>query len=238
MEQKNKLDAHDGHRERMREKFLHYGIDKYTPPHEVLEMLLFYAIPRKNTNPIAHALINRFGSLSGVLDASIDELCRVEGVGRGAATLLKMIMPIARVYNGDKLSRRPKFKNLDDIGDFILKKYEGLTEEKASVLLLDGAGDYLGFEFIAEGDISSVGLSVRDLIKIAMKYDASNIVLAHNHPSGIAIPSANDVRLTEMIAETFSHIEINLLDHMIMGTLDFVSMVQSAEYSHIFFKKK
>lgn len=226
--------VHEKHRERVRKEFLENGINENTPAHKILEHLLFYCIPRIDTNPIAHQMIEKYGSISGVLDAPVEELADFKGMSERSAVLLKMIMPVARRYLYDKSVARKQFSSLDDIGKYILERYVGFTEEKAGILCLNAAGSLLGFTFISEGDISSVGISIRELIKIAIDLDATVVVLCHNHPSGIALPSGNDVALTEMAAQSLSYVGIRLLDHIITANGDFISMAQSSEYSHIF----
>ena len=225
---------HDGHRERMRSEIIKNGFDMQTPPHKVLEFLLFYSVTRKDTNPIAHALISRFGSISGVLDASMEELMKVEGVGERSALLIKSIMPIAKIYLNEKSSETMRFASLDDIGKYALKQYIGITKEKASIISLDGKGKLLGFDFLSEGDISSVGISFRDVVSKIISHSAVAAVLVHNHPSGIALPSMRDGAITESLASTLKNIGVYLVDHIIIGSGDFVSMAQSKEYSHIF----
>lgn len=225
---------HDGHRERMRKEIMKNGFDMQTPPHKVLEFLLFYSVCRKDTNPIAHALIARFGSISGVLDATVEELTSVEGVSERSALLMKSIMPIAKIYLNEKSEEKAAFAGLDDIGQYALKQYIGMTKERAGIISLDGKGKLLGFDFLSEGDISSVGISFRDVVGLLIKHSASAAVLVHNHPSGIALPSMRDGAITESLAGTLKNIGIYLVDHIIIGAGDFVSMAQSREYSHIF----
>ena len=226
--------VHDGHRDRMRQEILSKGIDEKTPPHKVLEFLLFYSISRKDTNELAHNLLNRFGSLSAVLDAPIESLMSVDGIGERSAMLIKSIMPIARIYLNQKSDDKVGFSGLDEIGEFALRHYAGITDERAGIVSLDGRGKLLGFDFVAKGDISSVGLSFRDVINCLLSHDAAAAVLVHNHPSGIALPSLRDELLTDSLASTLKNIGIYLIDHIIIGAGDFVSMAQSKDYSHIF----
>lgn len=225
---------HEGHRERMRKEIMQNGFNEHTPPHKILEFLLFYCISRKDTNPLAHTLINRFGSLSGVLDAPIEELADVEGMGERSALLFKSILPIARIYYNQKINETPTFTGIDDIGRYAVNQYVGITVERAGIIALNGRGKLLGFDFLAEGDISSVGLSVRDIMARLIKYNASAAVLIHNHPSGIAIPSYSDGKITEKLSNALASSGIFLIDHIIVGSGDFVSMAQSKLYSHIF----
>lgn len=231
-----KKGLHDGHRERMREEFLKYGFNSATPEHKMLEMLLFHCIPRTDTNDLAHMLLNRFHNLAGVLDAPIEELCEFPKLTRSNATLLKLIMPVARKYIEIKDWSEPAFSNLDDIGNYLLDRYRGIAEERAALLHLSATGEELLFDFISVGSVDSVGLSIKGIIKRVLDSGANAVVLAHNHPSGIAVPSHNDCVLTEMIADTLRKINVPLLDHIVLSGNDFVSMAQSHEYSHIFTK--
>ena len=225
---------HNGHRERVRQEFLQYGFDQNTPPHKILELLLFYCVQRADTNPIAHALTQKYGSVAGVLDAPIEELAAFKGLSERSAVLLKMIMPIARRYLYDKAEQKPTFCSLDAIGKYIFSRYIGETQEKIGVMCLDAKGSLLNFAFLSEGDLSSVGLSMRELAKTVLSCSATAAVLYHNHPNGIAVPSDSDVSLTEQAAETLCKIGVQLIDHVIVGDTDFVSMAQSERYGYIF----
>ncbi len=225
---------HEGHRERARQEFLQHGFNHNTPPHKILELLLFYCVQRADTNPIAHELIAKYGSVAGVLDAPVEELAAFKGLSERSAVLLKMIMPVARRYLYDKSEQKPTFCNLDSIGRYILSRYFGETSEKLGVMCLDAKGSLISFDFLGEGDIASVGISMRELAKTALKGNATAAVLCHNHPNGIAIPSETDILLTKQAAETLSKIGVQLIDHIIIADADFVSMAQSENYGSIF----
>lgn len=225
---------HEGHRDRIRQDFLQHGFDKNTPPHKILEILLFYCVGRADTNPIAHELIEKYGSVAAVLDAPVEELAAFKGLSERSAVLFKLIMPTARRYLYDKSEEKPTFSNLNQIGEYIFTHYLGEQSERAAVLCLDTKGKLLSFDFIGEGDIASVGLSTRELVKKALENNATAIVLCHNHPNGIALPSESDCKLTETIADLLSKIGVQLIDHIIIGDADFVSMAQSEQYGYIF----
>lgn len=225
---------HEGHRERARQEFLQHGFDQNTPPHKILELLLFYCVQRADTNPIAHQLIAKYGSIAGVLDAPVEELAAFKGLSERSAVLLKMIMPIARRYLYDKSEQKPTFCSLDAIGRYILSRYIGETQEKIGVMCLDTKGSLIGFDFLGEGDTASVGLSMRELAKVALSGNATAAVLCHNHPNGIAVPSDSDEAITKQAAETLSKIGVQLIDHIVVGDTDFVSMAQSEQYGYIF----
>ena len=225
---------HEGHRERARQEFLQHGFDHNTPPHKILELLLFYCIQRADTNPIAHELIKKYGSVAGVLDAPLEELAAFKGLSERSAVLLKLIMPVAQRYIYDKREQKPTFCNLDSIGKYVLGRYLGETKELVGVMCLDTKGRMLSFEFLSEGSIDSVGLSSRTLAKCVLDSNATAAVICHNHPGGIALPSESDVALTKQVAETLSNIGVQLIDHIIVADADFVSMAQSEQYGCIF----
>ena len=225
---------HDGHRERIRKEFLQHGFDQNTPPHKILELLLFYCVQRADTNPIAHELIKKYGSVAAVLDAPIDELATFKGLSERSAVLLKLIMPVAQRYIYDKQEQKPTFKNLDSIGKYVLGRFLGETKEKVGIMCLDVKGAMTGFAFMGEGALDSVGISNRDIAKRVLDCNAAAAVIFHNHPNGIALPSESDIRLTKDVAGTLSKIGVQLIDHVIVADTDFVSMAQSEKYGYIF----
>ncbi len=236
---KNKIDEnekniHKDHRKRVKEEFLARGFDDSTPDHKILEMLLFFCIPRIDTNPIAHSMINKFGSLAGVLDAPVEELLEFKGISESNVALLKLIVPVFKAYRKSLRGKSFGFKNHDEIGDFLLNNYIGITEERLGILCLSGTFKYLGFEYISTGDITSVGVSTRSIIQYALKNNAVCVVMVHNHPKGIALPSLEDERVTQNVAEALSNIGVHLLDHIIISNDDYVSMALSHQYEHIF----
>lgn len=225
---------HEGHRDRIRQEFLQHGFDQNTPPHKILELLLFYCVKRADTNPIAHELINKYGSVAAVLDAPVEELAAFKGLSERSAVLLKLIMPIAQRYIYDKSEQKPTFTSLNSIGKYMLGRFLGETKEKLGVMCLDTKGAMIDFSFLSEGETDSVGLSSRALAKKALDTNAAAVALCHNHPNGIALPSESDVSLTKQAAQTLSAVGVQLIDHIIVADTDFVSMAQSEKYGYIF----
>lgn len=227
--------VHDGHRKRTKEEFLTKGFDENTPPHKIMEMLLFYSIPRKDTNEIAHDLVNRFGgTVSGVLDAPIEELIKVDGVSLHTASLIKLLVPIIRCYVTEKNKKTINYSNLDDVCDYLVQKYISFTKEVFSMISFSGNGRNLGFDILGEGNVSEVNISVREVVETALKRKAVCVVIAHNHPNGVAIPSEGDIAVTRHIQTALSHINIKLVDHIIIGGDDYVSMSQTRLLKDIF----
>lgn len=225
---------HKGHRERVRKEFLENGFNEKTPPHKILEMLLFYSIPRKDTNEIAHELINRFGSFEAVFNAPYEQLMKVKGISENTAALIKLMIPIASRYNSKMISKNAVLNNCNQLGRYLVAKYIGFSKETLAITSLNAKGKVLGFDVLSVGDVSSVELSVRRVIETVIKRNPVCVVMSHNHPSGNAIPSADDIRLTANISDTLSSINVRLLDHIIICDNDYVSMAQSKEFDYIF----
>lgn len=231
--------VHAGHRDRVKKEFIEnkFSFSQNTPPHKVLELLLFFCVRQADTNPLAHQLLERYQSIAGVLDAPVGELITYDGLTESNVILLKMIMPLARIYRSDKQNLNSCFRNVSEIGDFLLDPYMGLCEERLSILSLDGNCRKLSFDFISTGDMSSVGVSTRDIIQLTLKTGATCVVMAHNHPGGIALPSGADVAITEMVSTALSHIGVKLVDHIIIANDDYISMMQSKQYKYLFEQK-
>lgn len=227
---------HEGHRERVRRDFLENGFSETTSPHNILEMLLFYSIPRRNTNEIAHDLIDTFGSIQGVFDAPTEQLLKVKGITENTVALLKMILPIASIYRAEKVNHDKNFTSTNQIGDYLIEKYLSFTKETVAITSFNGKGQILGFDVLAEGDSSSVELSIRKILEIVMKRNPVCVVLSHNHPSGFAIPSNEDLHFTSKLFSILSNINVRLLDHIIIANNDYVSLAQSRDYKAIFQK--
>ena len=217
---------HEGHRKRMKERFIKSGLDDFAP-HNILELLLFYSIPRGDTNPVAHRLIDIFGSLSGVFDATPEELAKVDGVGENSAILISMIPQIARKYLEDKADTANIVGGCSDIGAFLLPKFVGRTNEALMMVSIDNKNKIISCSVVAEGTVDSAKVSRRKIMEEAMKVKATRVILAHNHPCGVAVPSSEDVVMTKEIGRLFAQVGIELVDHIIVANDDYVSMAAS-----------
>ena len=217
---------HEGHRKRMKERFIKSGLDDFAP-HNVLELLLFYSIPRGDTNPIAHRLIDTFGSLSGVFDAAPEELMKVGGVGENTAVLISMIPQMARKYLEDKVEPVNVMGGCSDIGAYLLPKFVGRTNEALMMLSIDNKGKVISCSVVAEGTVDSAKVSRRKVMEEAMRINATRVNLAHNHPRGVAVPSSEDLFMTREIGKLFEKVGIELVDHIIVADDDYVSMAAS-----------
>ena len=207
---------HDGHRDRLRETFLKTGMDDFHP-HNVLELLLFYSIPRKDTNEIAHALIDEFGSIDKVFDAEVEQLIRVKGITYNSAVLIKMIPSLARYYMSRKAERGGKFKTAKGLAEFFAPKFIGEWHEVLYVLLLDNKLQAITCKKISEGTTESVEMRIERIVKLAANYEAVHAVISHNHPDGNPSPSPEDISMTLKLREALKLINTELIDHIIIG---------------------
>ncbi len=206
---------HGGHRKRLRERYRRSGLDDFAQ-HELIELLLTYCIPRVDVNEQAHALIDRFGSFSRVLDASPMELQDVPGIGPEAALFLSMIPGFTRRYCLDKCEPGMTFDTLAKLSDYLHALYQGIPYEKVYALMLDNSLRMIECCPIQDGSINQVGIDMRQIAEAALYSHASCVVLAHNHPRGLAIPSGNDREITSMVSEGLQLIGVQLLEHIIV----------------------
>lgn len=220
------MSIHKDHRQRVRERYLKEGLDGFSEV-QVLELLLFYVIPRQDTNPIAHRLLKRFGSLYQVLEAPVEELEKVEGIGPNAALLLSLITAVARVYAVNRTEKQKILRTIEDCGEYLKSFFIGRRSEMVYLLCLDAKCKVLGCREIGEGSVNSANVPIRRIVETALGLNATSVVLAHNHPSGIALPSGEDVLTTHRVASALSTVDIVLVDHIVVADDDYVSMVQS-----------
>lgn len=221
--------AQEGHRQRLRERFLNEGLESFQE-HEVLELMLFYCIQRKDTKEIARRLLNRFGSLPRVLEANPEDLRKVEGMGEGSATFLSMLLSVWRYYDVARTKNEKILKTLDACGDYLKERFKGMTKENVYLLCMDAKCKVLGCVWIGEGNVNSASIPVRRIVEIALSMNTSVAVLAHNHPSGVAIPSHEDVATTKRLAVALDSVDIVLADHVVVADNDFISMALSGLY--------
>ena len=217
---------HGGHRDRLKKRFLQQGLDGFTDI-QALELLLFYSIPRQDTNPIAHKLLQHFGSLSQVLEAPAEELMQVGGIKEHSAVLLNLINQMGRFYLVDKAQRERVLPTIEDCARYLQPYFYGRMNETVFLLCLDAKCKALCCKEVGEGSVNSAGISVRRIVESALREGATTVVLAHNHPSGIAIPSPEDIQTTRRVAAALQSVEISLADHIVVADDDYVSMVQS-----------
>lgn len=216
------MGIHDGHRQRKREQFLSHGLDSLAE-HEALELLLFYAIPRRDTNPIAHDLIERFGSLAGVLSAPWEELAKVPGMGPSAAALVTMVPQLYRRARASA-ANEVILDSVERIGTFFREQFAAQSREVLYQLCLDAKGRMLCCKKICEGDAAGVTFNVRKIVENALLSNAVMVALAHNHPSGFAVPSDADIAATREVRSALAAVHVELVDHIVVADDDYVSM--------------
>lgn len=216
---------HEGHRGRMRQRFMMGGLDNFAP-HEVLELLLFYAIPRRNVNPLAHQLIKRFGSLTAVLSASAELLREEPGITEAAITLITLMGPLARYMDKELLGERPFMRNLREAKSYCVHLFSGANEEQFYVICLDAQARVLRAVKVFSGTIDEITIYPREIVGTAIRYNAHDVVLAHNHPSGVLEPSEADIHTTVMLREALERVNIPLQDHIIYAEGNCLSLSQ------------
>lgn len=224
------MSIHDGHRQRLKNRFREEGLDHFEE-HEVLELLLYYTIPRKDTNPIAHELLKKFGSLAQVLDARPEELAKVPGMGDSAATFLSLITSVGRYYLVNRTIQETILPSIEKCGQYLVPFFHGRRNEMVYILCLDAKCKVLCCKEMGEGSVNSAGVPIRRIVETALGANATSVILAHNHPSGFALPSGEDVQTTRRVAMALDAVEIQLVDHIVVADDDFVSLAQSGLYS-------
>ncbi len=219
------MGVHDGHRERLRQRFLRHGLDSFDD-HNVLELLLFYCLPRRDTNELAHHLLERFGSLAGVFDARYEELLKTEGIGENAALLLTLIPQIDRRYHISK-EKGARIQTSEDAGRYLVERYRYTREEVVYLLCLDSKNRLIHCREVGRGSLNEANVSIRTIVETALGQNAAAVIISHNHVDGFALPSREDEITTARIQEALLPIGIKLVDHIIVCGDDFVSFADS-----------
>lgn len=224
------MSIHKGHRDRVKDRYRKEGLDGFNDLH-VLELLLFYCVPQKDTNLIAHGLLGRFDSLSGVMDANPRELETVEGVGPGISGYFSLLKDVWRRYEIQRADTERPLRTIKECGEHIKPYFLNRSNETVFLLCLDAKCKAIACLMVGEGSVNSASISIRKIVEMALNANAASVVLAHNHPSGLAIPSAEDIQTTKRLGRALAAVEIALADHLIFADGEFVSLVQSGKYS-------
>ena len=222
------MGVHDGHRDRKKDQFLRCGADSFAD-HELLELLLFYAIPQGDVNPLAHELVDRFGSLDRVLDALPEELMKVKGMGEHSITLLKLIPAVMGRYLEERTGPGQIIHTVEEAGNVLAPYFYGSRNEMVYVLCLDAKERLLGAKKLSEGNLSNSDVTIRRAAEECMALQASFCYLAHNHVSGIALPSPEDVNTTDVVRAALAPLGVRLVDHLVFVDGDMVSIRQSQQ---------
>ena len=225
--------VHKGHRQRLRDRFNNSGLDSMED-HTALELLLCYAIPRKDVNRLAHALLDTFGSLSAVLEADRTALEQVPGMGENAATLLKLIPAMNRRYLMDRTQagKKVSLRTAAEAGEFFLPRFYGAREEKVYAAFLDEHCRLLACQEVFEGGVGYAPVNIRKLVEAALRLKAACIILAHNHPDGYAVPSREDRESTRIVSSSLAAVQLRLLDHIIVAGDEYVSMEECGYFKN------
>ena len=224
-----KSGIHAGHRARIRERFRQEGLTGFSE-HEVLELLLTYAIPQRDVNPLAHELVALFGSLAGVLEADEEELLRVSGVGANAASLITMIPPLLAYYQMNAMGTRPVINNLADARAYCGALFMGAHRERVYMICIDQSGRVLHPALLHEGTLDEVTLYPREIVQTALRHNAYGVILAHNHPGGIAAPSRADYETTQNIVAALAIVQVRVVDHIILAGDSSYSMTRASQH--------
>ena len=214
---------HKGHRQRMRERVQNYGLESLAP-HEALEYLLYITNAQKDTNGIAHDLLERFGSFAGVLEASEEELCSVPGVGPASARMLHLLPEVSQYYMKSGASTRNALSTTERLVAYLRPRFAGARQEKVLLLSLDSRSRVKNVCWLREGNARMVGLEVKDVVSAALRGKTDSVVLCHNHPNGVPLPSREDIAATENLVRALGLVKVHLRDHIILAENEYFSM--------------
>ncbi|MBP9989320.1 MAG: RadC family protein [Ruminococcus sp.] len=230
MEEKN---IHSGHRQRVRSRYLKSGISSMDE-HNIIELLLFYSIPYKDTNEIAHKLVDKFGSISAIIDAPVEELMNIDGVGENTAALIKLVHDISQIYSENKFKKKIDLSDSTKLFDYLSMKYMGEEKEIVFLLSFDSQSRLQRCIKICDGSLDSAQIDKREIMKTMLINNVKFAVLAHNHPNGFAVPSLADVKATEELVSLLASVNINIIDHVIVAEDGCFSMANHKKYKSLF----
>lgn len=226
------MGVHDGHRERLRARFAEHGLESFNELN-ALELLLCYAIPRRDTNELAHRLLDAFGSLSGVFQASMQELTSIPGIGENAAMLILMVPQIVKKAHVSKAKETKIIRNSTDAGNYLLPYFLDEQDEIVMMLCLDNKRAVICCREMGRGVVNCVDANIRRMIETALKVKTTTVIIAHNHPNGVALPSREDDNFTRTLYRSLGLLGITLEDHIIVANDEFVSLADSG-VMHLF----
>ncbi len=222
-------EQYEGHRTRLRQRFERSGFQGFHD-YEILELLLTYAIPRKDTKPVAKELIRKFKTIQKILDAPLDKLKEVDGMGKNAALFLKILRETISEYFKELSIEKKIFKTLNELVDYLNAIIGGKQNEIVHVLYLNSKNELLHSEDLGEGTVSEAVTFPRRIVEGALKHNATSVILAHNHPGGLPEPSDNDNRLTGAVKKALQTIGISLQEHVIISDDGFFSYRKSGYF--------
>lgn len=214
MAEKEKV--HSGHRNRVRLRFETEGLDAFEP-HQVLELILFYAVPQRDTNETAHLLLEKFGSIDKVFDAELSSLMAVSGVGYNAAILLKLMPEVARYYAKERFNKSVHIENSEQMGEYMCSRIGIMAKEVFAAAAFDARRNELAFEIISEGFVAQTTVQTRRLAEFAFEHKAEMLVIAHNHVSGDTTPSHADRETTRKVCASLKNVGVIIADHIVVS---------------------
>ena len=217
------MSIHDGHRERLRRRFVREGIASFSD-HNILELLLFFSKPMGDTNPTAHRLIERFGSLSGVMDAPVEELCKVNGIGESSAVLIKFMRELSKIYAEDAVKDGTIFCSTTDFIKYTLRFYADKSKNRVSIVFVDGKRKVIGHHIIEGKSIVEANRDKRELLECIMKYNTINVVIAYNNHSDEAVPSSEEVKAMKEIYALLKSIGMIVIDYIMFSRYESMSI--------------
>ncbi len=219
-------DIHKGHRMRVKKEFRENGLSHF-PSHKIIEMLLFYSLRQGDTNELGHRLMDRFGSITGIFDADMAMLQEVDGIGEESATLIKLVSGIIKAYMDDHVSANNRIKDIETAKEYMRFKF--LCEQKESIIIvcLANNGKVVFSDRVAQGSPEKVSISPAEVVKTALRSNAVRVILAHNHPNGICLPSSKDLRTTSILYDELRRVDIEMMDHIIVAPDGVYSMVEN-----------
>ena len=223
---------HEGHREKLRNRFINEKGFEHFEDHQILEFLLFYTFPQKDTNPLAHRLLEHFGSLKGVLEARPEQLMAVEGIGPRAAALIGMVVPLTRVWHRCAMEEPTRIGNSREAENYCLSILAGERTERFFVVSMNAQCKVLGRRLISEGSLSEVSAYPRMVMETALNYNAHSVLLCHNHPGGTCAPSPEDISSTIQLQKLLNGVGILVLDHIIVAGDRTYSMIQHGDIDY------
>ena len=216
---------HAHHRERMFARATREGFEHFAT-HELLEVLLYFSKPRVNTNPTAHALLERYDTIKGVMDATVDELCMVEGVGPKSGLLIGLITELARRYERDCFETPTAFQTLEKIAQYLHPMFMGLNYERLYVMYFNNRMNLIECKCHSEGTVNSTDVILSKISATALQRNAAAVVLAHNHPNGFAKPSQADVNLNAEVRHHLGMFGIVLVEHLVFADKSYAPIMR------------
>ena len=218
--------SHGGHRQRLRRRFENEGLSSFEA-HEVLELLLYYSIPQKDTNPLAHKIIENFGGFDRALDADIHSLMEVDGVGYNTAVLIKLVREIFQYYSRSRFENGAPVEDCDAVGKSFCARIGMMDREVFAAAAYDAEMREIAFEVLSDGYVSQTEVRIRSIVEFALQKKAQVVILAHNHVYGAITPSQADRDTTREICRVMSRIGVSVADHIIVSGEDFYSFAKN-----------